>query len=287
MTNPLFHAVITGIATGIGHATTERLVAAGSHVFGTVLDQAEADAASAKFGEAVTPIIMDVTDDAAVARAAKQVDEALGDRRLDGLVNNAGIAVGGPAMDLPIADFQMQMEVNVTGMLRVTQAFGPLLGTDPERTGKPGRIVNISSVAGQLGSPFLAPYVASKHAVEGLSKSLRIELLHYGIDVIMIGPGPVATPIWEKAQEIDDTPYHNSPLYPAMKNVRDYFSAAGPAGLPPSRIADRIHHALTTEKPRQRYAEVPQRFQNWSLPKLLPGKWLDRMIAKRAGIVED
>ena len=281
------HAVITGAVSGIGRATTARLVDEGWHVFATVLDQAETDDVSAAFGENVTALIMDVTDEASVAAAARTVTEAMGNQRLAGLVNNAGIALGGPAMELPIAEFQRQMDVNVTGVLRVTQAFGPLLGLDPEREGEAGRIIMLSSVAGHLGAPFMAPYVASKHAIEGLSKSLRIELQHYGIDVVMIGPGPVRTPIWEKAQEVDATPYHNSPLYNPMIGFRNYLSEIGAKGLEPDVIADRIFKALTDDAPRLRYAVVPQRFSTWTLPKLLPEKWLDRMIARRTGIVED
>jgi len=287
MHNQMPHAVITGAVSGIGRATTARLVREGWHVFATVLDQAEADDVSDAFGDSVTALIMDVTDEESVADAARVVRDAMGDQRLAGLVNNAGIALGGPAMELPIEDFQRQMEVNVIGVMRVTQAFGGLLGMDPEREGKPGRIIMLSSVAGHLGAPFMAPYVASKHAIEGLSKSLRIELQHYGIDVVMIGPGPVRTPIWEKAQEADATPYHNSPLYKPMTGFRDYLSHIGANGLEPEVIADRIFRALTEDSPRLRYAVVPQRFANWSLPKLLPEKWLDRMIAKRTGIVED
>lgn len=287
MTKSNPNAVITGAVSGIGRATTARLVNEGWHVFATVLDQAEADDVSAAFGDSVTALIMDVTDEASVAETARTVTAAMGEQRLAGLVNNAGIALGGPSMEIPISDFQRQMEVNVIGVMRVTQAFGGLLGTDTERQGKPGRIIMLSSVAGQLGAPFMAPYVASKHAVEGLSKSLRIELQHYGIDVVMIGPGPVRTPIWEKAQEVDASPYHNSPLYKPMVGFRDYLSHIGANGLEPEVIADRIYKALTEAAPRLRYAVVPQRFANWTLPKLLPEKWIDRMIAKRSGIVED
>lgn len=281
------YAVVTGAVSGIGRATTARLAGEGWHVFATVLDQAEADDVSDAFGDSVTALIMDVTDEQSVADVARTVRAAMGEQRLAGLVNNAGIALGGPAMELPIEEFQRQMEVNVIGVMRVTQAFGGLLGMEPERQGKPGRIIMLSSVAGHLGAPFMAPYVASKHAVEGLSKSLRIELQHYGIDVVMIGPGPVRTPIWEKAQEVDASSYHNSPLYKPMIGFRDYLSHIGANGLEPEVIADRIYKALTEPAPRLRYAVVPQRFANWTLPKLLPEKWIDRMIAKRSGIVED
>ena len=280
-------ALITGTVSGIGRATTARLVAEGWHVFATVMTTAEADEVKSAFGDAVTTLIVDVTDAASIAQAARQVGDVLGDTCLDGLVNNAGVAMGGPAMELPIEDFQQQMDINVTGVLRVTQAFGPLLGTDKARAGDPGRIVMLSSVAGQLGSPFMAPYVASKHAVEGLSKCLRIELQHYGIKVIMIEPGMVATPIWEKAGEVDATPYHNSPLYPAMTRFRDFLTSMGPKGLQPEVIAERIFRALTEAEPRLAYAVVPDRFSNWTLPKLMPARMLDRIIARRAGIVED
>src|SRR5271165_3413624 len=199
--------VVTGASTGIGWGTVKVLAEKGCHVFGSVRKQSDADRLRKEFGSRFTPLLMDVTDDDAVRQAAALVAEALGRETLAGLVNNAGIAVPGPLLHLKAEEYRHQLEVNLIAPLVVTQAFAPLLGTDRSRQGQPGRIVNISSVGGKLGAPFLGAYVASKHGLEGMSQSLRRELLLYGIDVIVIGPGSVATPIWDKAEADDFSRY--------------------------------------------------------------------------------
>src|SRR3990167_5251172 len=202
--------VVTVVSTGIGWGATKVLAANGFHVFGSVRKTADGERLKAEFGDAFTPLLFDVTDEAAVRAGARQVQAALGGATLAGLVNNAGIAVAGPLLHLPVEDFRRQMEVNVTAMVTVTQAFAPLLGAENPPRKDPGRIVNISSVGGRTATPFMAPYCASKFAVEGLSESLRRELLPYGVDVIIVAPGAVATPIWSKAEEQDITPYANT-----------------------------------------------------------------------------
>ncbi|MCR9266582.1 MAG: SDR family oxidoreductase [Alphaproteobacteria bacterium] len=284
MTSPRPAAVVTGASTGIGHACTTRLVAEGWQVFAGVRKPEDGERLREELGERVTPLIMDVTDAASLNTAADQVRQALDGQTLKGLVNNAGIAVAGPMLDLDVEDFQRQMDVNVTGVVRATQAFGPLLGVDEDLDGGPGRIVMMSSVAGEMGAPFLGPYAASKHAVEGISKSLRRELMLYGIEVVVIGPGAVATPIWDKAQDIDPEPYRETRFYDAMLRIRDWMTKNGPEGFPPSKIADRVFKALTQDKPRFRYAIVPQRLTNWSLQKMLPGRMVNNMVAKRVGL---
>lgn len=284
MTSPRPAAVVTGASTGIGHACTTRLVAEGWRVFAGVRKPEDGERLREELGERVTPLIMDVTDAASLNTAADRVRQALDGQTLKGLVNNAGIAVAGPMLDLDVEDFQRQMDVNVTGVVRATQAFGPLLGVDEDLDGGPGRIVMMSSVAGEMGAPFLGPYAASKHAVEGISKSLRRELMLYGIEVVVIGPGAVATPIWDKAQDIDPEPYRETRFYEAMIRIRDWMTKNGPEGFPPSKIADRVFKALTQDKPRFRYAIVPQRLTNWSLQKMLPGRMVNNMVAKRVGL---
>ena len=195
--------VVTGASTGIGFACSKLLLARGFRVFGSVRNPLDAERLRTELGANFTPLLFDVTDEAAVKAAAGEVRAALGGEALAGLVNNAGIAVAGPVTELPIAEFRRQMEVNVIGPVIATQAFAPLLGADPARSGAAGRIVMISSVAGRNGNPLMAPYSTSKHAVEGLSESLRRELMLFGIDVIIIAPGAVKTPIWAKAEEVD------------------------------------------------------------------------------------
>ena len=277
-------AVVTGASTGIGAACVKRLVDEGWRVFAGVRKPEDGERLKTELGASLVPLIIDVTDMASVNAAAVIVREALNGETLKGLVNNAGIAVAGPMLELPIEEFQTQMDVNVTGIVRVTRAFGPLLGVDESLKGEPGRIVMMSSVAGEMGAPFLGPYAASKHAVEGISKSLRRELMLYGVEVIVIGPGAVATPIWSKAEEIDTTPYENSPFFEAMTRIQGWMAKNGPAGFPPSKIADRVFRAFTEAKPRFRYAIVPDRLTNWSLPKILPERLVNNMVAKRVGL---
>src|ERR1700729_3653114 len=212
--------VITGASTGIGFAAAKLLLARGFRVFGSVRKQADADRLTSEFGANFIPLVFDVTDEAAVLAAAREVRAALNGETLTGLVNNAGIAVAGPLLEISADQFRRQMEVNVIGPVIATQAFGPLLGSDPSLKGPKGRIVMISSVAGKNGNPLTAPYTASKHAIEGLSESLRREMMLFGIDVIIVAPGAVKTPIWSKADEIDVSGYRNSPFFPALERVR-------------------------------------------------------------------
>src|SRR6202034_3171661 len=193
--------VITGASTGIGWATAKLLLDRGFRVFGSVRKQADADRLKGEFGANFTPLLFDVTDEAAVLAAAREGRAARGGETLAGLVNNAGIAVAGPLLELPIEQFRNQMDINVIGPIMASQAFGPLLGSDPELKGAKGRIVMVSSVAGKSGNPLSSAYSASKHAIEGLSESLRRELMLFGIDVIIIAPGAVRTPIWGKSGE--------------------------------------------------------------------------------------
>src|SRR5262245_20603635 len=208
--------VVTGASTGIGWATAKLLLDKGFRVFGSVRKQADADRLKGEFGANFTPLIFDVTDEPAVLAAAREVRAALNGEKLAGLVNNAGIAVTGPVLGLSVDDYRRQMDVNVIGPIIATQAFAPLLGADTSLKGPPGRIVMISSVAGRNGNPFSSAYCASKHAIEGFAESLRRELMLFGIDVIIIAPGPVKTPIWSKGQEATDVSrYQNSPYLPA------------------------------------------------------------------------
>lgn len=188
--------VITGVSTGIGRATATVLAGQGFHIFGSVRKAQDAQPLQVALGERFTPLLFDVTDEAAVYAAAKTVREKLGGQTLAGLVNNAGIAVGGPLTHLPIADYRKQIEVNLVGPMIVTQAFLPLLGTDKALQGVRGRIVNLTSVGGKIAAPFVGPYSASKFGLEGLSESLRRELMFYGIDVIMVAPRSRQSPTY-------------------------------------------------------------------------------------------
>lgn len=276
--------VITGASTGIGWAIAKWLIERGFGVFGSVRKQADADRLRTEFGANFTPLLFDVTDEAAVLAAARQVREALKGETLAGLVNNAGIAVGGPVLELSADDFRRQMDINVMGPVIATQAFGPLLGADPSLKGPKGRIVMISSVAGKNGNPLSAPYCTSKHAIEGLSESLRRELMLFGIDVIIVAPGAVKTPIWNKAEGIDLSIYQNSPYLPAFKKVLAFMMKLGETGLPPERIAEVVFKALTAASPKVRYQITPDWLRHF-MTATLPKRAVDRIIAKRLGLL--
>jgi NAD(P)-dependent dehydrogenase (short-subunit alcohol dehydrogenase family) len=275
--------VVTGVSSGIGEAIARVLIEKGIHVFGSVRKDADAARLRKQFGERVTPLIFDVTDEAGVRRAAQQVRDALGTERLFGLVNNAGVAVPGPLLYLKIEDFRRQVDVNLAGPLIATQAFAPLLGVDRSRTGPPGRIINMSSVAGRFAYPFLGAYVASKHALEGLSDTLRRELMPHGIDVIIIGPGSVATPIWDKAEAEDLGPYSTTEYAPVLEKVRSFMLKRGRRGYPPQKVGEVVFTALMSSRPKARYVVVPRRFVNWTVPMMLPRRFVDRMLAKQLG----
>jgi hypothetical protein len=276
--------VITGASTGIGWATAKLLLDRGFRVFGSVRKPADADRLKAEFGANFIPLRFDVTDEAAVLAAARDVRAVLAGETLAGLVNNAGIAVAGPVLELSADEFRRQMEVNFIGPIIATQAFGPLLGSDPSLKGPRGKIVMVSSVAGKNGNPLSSAYSASKHAIEGLSESLRREMMLFGIDVIVIAPGAVKTPIWGKADEVDISAYKNSPYFPAMERVRKFLLHLGEIGLPPERIAARIADVLTSANPRVRYEITPDPMRHL-IRALLPKRVVDRIIAKRLGLL--
>jgi NAD(P)-dependent dehydrogenase (short-subunit alcohol dehydrogenase family) len=278
--------VITGASTGIGWAAARVLLGKGFHVFGTVRKQSDADRLLAEFGSNFVPLLADVTDEAAVRQAAATVADMLGSARLAGLVNNAGIVVAGTMLHLEPSEVRRQMEVNLIGAFIVTQAFAPLLGTDPARTGQAGRIVQISSVSGTMGVPFVGAYSASKFALEGMSESLRRELMLYGIDVIVVGPGPVITPIWQKGEEADYSRYDATDYGPVIERFRAFFAEESKKGLPAEKLGQVIHHVLTVPRPKVRYAVVPNRLKDWTIPRLLPKRLLDRIMAKQLGMVK-
>jgi len=277
------HVVVTGASTGIGHAVARVLVDHETHVFGSVRRADDAARLRAELGERFTPLTFDVTDPPAIHAAVPIVADALEGHTLFGLVNNAGIAIGGPLIHQPLDQVRRHLEVNTLGALAATQAFAPLLGTDRARTGKPGRIVNISSVAGRISAPFLGAYAASKRALEGMSHSLRRELMLYGIDVIIVNPGSVVTPIWDKAEAIDGSAYAATEYAPFLDRFLRAALKSGRSGLPAEAVGDVVWKALTDAKPRTFYPILRRRLLNWTIPLALPARLIDRVIARRLG----
>jgi len=275
--------VVTGSSTGIGWGIAKVLIGKGFRVFGSVRKAEDGERLRKEFGPNFVPLYFDVTDAAAVAKGADQVAAALGGEMLSGLVNNAGIAVAGPLLYVKIDEFRHQIEVNLTGQLIVTQAFAPLLGADRSRKGEPGRIVMISSVGVKNASPFVGPYNASKFALEGLSESLRRELMLFGIDVIIVAPGSVATPIWDKAEKLDLAQYDNTPYMKPLATVKDFMLGLGRKGYPPEKLGEAVYTALTVAKPKTRYQVSPQPVLDF-LQVALPKRLVDRVVARQVGL---
>ncbi|MCC5995218.1 MAG: SDR family NAD(P)-dependent oxidoreductase [Oceanicaulis sp.] len=278
--------VITGASTGIGYAAADYLAGKGWRVFAGVRKEADAARLSEMLGEAVTPVMIDVTDMESCRAAGETVRAALNGAPLSGLVNNAGVAVAGPLLHLPIEEMTAQLDINVTGQLRVTQVFAPLLGAVRDHAGPAGRIVNISSVAGFSAAPLVTPYSCSKFALEAFTQGLRRELMLYGIDVVAINPGPIATPIWDKAEAMDPAQYEHTDYAPAVARILSYMLKRGRDGLPPVTVAAAIHRALTDAKPRLNTVITPEPFTQWLLG-VLPRRMADKMIAKRLGLTPE
>ena len=277
-------AVVTGASTGIGRAISEALIGRGWRVFGSVRKEADASKLREDLGNQFSPLIFDVTESDAIARAAEIVRSELNGRALNGLVNNAGVAVGGPLRYIPLEEIHYQMDVNLYGVMRVTQAFLPLLGADKAFAGPRGRIVNMSSVAGRSAAPFMGPYAMSKHALEGLSESLRRELLPHGIDVVIVGPGAIKTPIWDKADDINTEQYQGTEYHDLLVGMRDAMKEYGASGLPPEAVGDLTADILEGRAKKPRYAILKNKFMMWVLPQILPKRMVDRIVANRFGM---
>ena len=277
--------VITGVSTGIGYGAAKEFVGHGYRVFGSVRKGEDAQRLAREFGSGFVPLVFDVTDEEAVRAAAGEVGEALGGGLLSGLINNAGTAVGGPLALQPLGEVRTHFEVNVVGLISVTQAFLPLLGARRPRVGEPGRIVNVGSTGGKIASPFIGAYAGTKHAVEGISDALRRELLLYGIDVILIEPGAVRTEIWDKgaaqAGRYTDTDYAEP-----LERFRRYAEGLAKSGYSTEEFGRHVRKVFEKKRPRTRYAIVPGRFANFTLPRLLPDRWLDRLIARNVGLTD-
>ena len=273
------NALITGVSTGIGFDAARLLIERDYRVFGSVRKQTDADKVSQELGADFTPLLFDVTDEPAIAAAAQQVAEAVGDQGLRALVNNSGVSGAGPLMHMPVAELRQMLEVNVLGLLAVTQAFLPLLGARNNCPHPPGRIVNLSSISGRLVFPFVGAYGASKHAVEALNDGLRRELRMYGIEVIAIEPVSIRTPIWEKAAGADAR-YNDTDYAEALAGLPEILDKMVRTGKPVEVVSDAIHEAITARRPKTRYPLT------WMVhaPRALGDRTLDKLLCKEMGL---
>ena len=277
--------VITGTSTGIGYACSKHFIEQGYKVFGSVRNNNDAERISNELGNNFIPLIFDVTDETAVKESVKVVENHIGDQKLSGLINNAGLGVMGTIQSLTAEQFKYQFDVNVLGVFHCCQAYLDLLGADKNRKGEPGKIINISSISGEIGMPFMSAYNMSKFGLEGFSEGIRRELLMYGIDVVVIAPGPIKTPIWKKINQKDEVKrYDNSDFRESLARAMKMTDKMEQVGFEPIVIAERALSIIESKKNNTRYRIDPTRMQNILL-QLLPKRIADRMIAKRMNII--
>jgi NAD(P)-dependent dehydrogenase (short-subunit alcohol dehydrogenase family) len=245
--------VVTGASTGIGRATALHLDKQGYRVFAGVRKKADADSLAEEGSDNLMPITVDVTKERSIKAAKDKVQRAVGKEGLVGLVNNAGVGDGGPVETMDLDILRNVLEVNLVGQVAVTQAFLPLIRKVP------GTIVFIASIGGRIASPFMSPYNTSKFAIEALGESLRQEVAPWAIDVVVVEPGSIDTPIWRKgAETIDEqtaklTPTAKRLYSKQLKRMDEVLTETASRGIPPEKVAKVIHEAIRSEKPKHRY----------------------------------
>jgi NAD(P)-dependent dehydrogenase (short-subunit alcohol dehydrogenase family) len=274
--------LVTGASTGIGRATALGLDGSGWKVFAGVRKPEDAESLREEASDRLTPIFLDVTDPEQIAAAAAQVERDSPDG-LDGLVNNAGVAVPGPLETVPLEDLRHQLEVNLVAYVAMTQAMLPQIRKAE------GRIVFLASIGGRIAFPFGGPYHASKFATEAIGDVFRQELRPWGIEVAIIEPGSIDTPIWgrgqDKAEEIEAKSPQTNLLYgAAIEKFRRVIEDTAERGIPPEKVAKAIARALESSRPKTRYlvgldAKVQARIQP-----LIPTRLFDRIVARQLNL---
>jgi NAD(P)-dependent dehydrogenase (short-subunit alcohol dehydrogenase family) len=276
--------VITGSSSGIGRACALTLDRKGFRVFAGVRRDADAEALRSAASDLLVPVHVDVTDSASIQAMADQVAAAVGEAGLYGLVNNAGTTLPSPIEYLALDGFRGQLEVNLVGPLAVTKALLPLLSRGR------GRVVNVTSVGGKAAVPFMAPYVAAKHGLEGLSDVMRLEFGQLGVDVAVIEPGFVGTSMGAKLVEDTDATIRTLPEQGRRRYggqltaIADGVSKHAAHGSDPDVVAADVLHALTSGKPRTRYASGAGASRMLFMRRFLPDRRFDRIILRASGL---
>jgi NAD(P)-dependent dehydrogenase (short-subunit alcohol dehydrogenase family) len=277
-------ALVTGASTGIGRATALHLDGKGWRVFAGVRREGDADSLREAGSERLVPLMLDVTDPAQIAAAAERIGSETGTAGLDGLVNNAGIAVPGPLETLPIEDFKRQIEVNLTAHVAVTQAMLPAI-----RAAR-GRVVFITSIGGLMAFPMFGAYHAAKFGLEAVGDVFRQELRPWGIAVSVVEPGSIATPLWERGlDEVDAIAARardgHADLYgETIEAYRGLAMKTAARGIPPEKVAAKIEHALSARRPRTRYLVGADARGQALLSRLLPDRLVDWIVARATGV---
>lgn len=276
--------LVTGASTGIGADTVKALIENNFIVVATVRKKVDEENLKKNYGDKIKVLNLDVSDFSAVDQLPRVLKEKFQITRLDGLVNNAGIALAGPFLFQDFSEIQNIININVLSVMKVTQVLLPLLGAYGGSE-NPGRIINISSVAGKTAAPFLSVYAASKHAIEGYSEAIRKELMLFGIKVIIVAPGSIKTPIWQKGFTLIKDRYVNTLFSQSFAKFVKFAASEEKNALEVSEVSSIIVEALSVENPCLRYAPVPRKIINWYLPKIIPTRIYDRLSAKALGLI--
>lgn len=271
--------LITGASTGIGEHAASLLIQEGYSVLAGVRSEADGLRLREKNGERLFPILMDVTNEGQVMEAVANANAIIGENQLVAIINNAGIAVSGAVLYIPVEEWQKQFEVNLFGVIRTTQRFFPLLSRNIKSLDHPRRIINMSSISGLFAAPFTGPYSSSKYALEGMSDALRRELYMYDIQVVLIEPANVRTPIWHKAKQNKS---HLGPEYETIMAFKEKIIDQNiESGLDLSALNSSLLSAVKDKKVKARYLVVPSKWQFNLVRKVLPTSFLDRIVKKR------
>lgn len=280
--------LITGVSSGIGESIADELLSADEFiVIGSVRNIDDAKILKDKYKN-FYEVIFDVTNKDAILKGKIEVERILKENNsyLSCLINNAGIAVGGPVRYLDVDFFRHQFEVNFFGLIEVTKIFLDLL-IDSNKYKMKNKIINIGSISGKRSYPFVAPYTSSKHALEGFSDSLRRELMIHELDVILLEPGPIKTPIWDKVPNIEKNPFLNTEYGESLRKFnKGYLKTVEADGFPPKIIGEKVLNIMQTNTPKTRYVITPKIIKNYFIPGFLPDRWVDRMIGKMLGLIK-
>ena len=279
--------LVTGVSSGIGKAIAEELLNNDFFVIGSVRKKEDAKYFEDNYSKNFKKVMFDVTKKKEIETAKKEVEKILSENKsyLCSIVNNSGIALGGPVRYLDVDIFRKQFEVNFFGLIEVTKCFLDLLIENNKYEMK-NKIINIGSISGKRAYPFVAPYTSSKHALEGFSDALRRELLIHNLDVVLIQPGPIKSAIWEKAPSIEDNPFLKTEYEIPLRKFFKGYIQMGMNGLNPQIIGQRVVKILMTNKPNTRYVITPQKIKNYLMPGFLPDRWVDRLTGKMLGLIK-
>lgn len=282
------HILITGVSSGIGYDAVRYFLQQSYRVFGSVRTGGDAERLKRDFPRDFYPLVFDVRDGAAIHEAKIQVERTLQGAGLDVLVNNAGISINGPMALVPLKALRLQFDVNVNGLLAVTQEFLPLLGFGTGSKYEPGLIINIGSGAGRITRPYMGPYAASKHAVEALSDAMRRELVDFGIKVVLVQPAAVNTAIFQKAKR-SENPYKDTEYEAVYDRLGDVIDRRISAAIPVGKVSRVLYKAAVHPNPKTRYfvASNKVKLLFWLATHILPDKILDKIFheqLKKSGL---